>query len=105
VFTGASLTGLMAMLAVAVAVLNAVIPPLLVVSAVPPAEPLVWSHARNVMPLTVPLKSALGTKRTRVLASAASRRALAAVGLPNGDQLEPPLVEYCHVPSLSCDAE
>jgi hypothetical protein len=53
--TGASLTAFTVTLAVAVAALNAVIPPLLLASAVAPAEPLVWSHARKVIPLTVPL--------------------------------------------------
>ena len=53
------------MLALAVAVENALVPPLVVVSAVLPAVPLVWSQARKVRPLlTVPLKLAFGTKRT-----------------------------------------
>jgi hypothetical protein len=53
------------MLALAVAVEYAVVPPLVVVSAVLPAVPVVWSHARKVMPLlTVPFQLALGTKRT-----------------------------------------
>ena len=44
------------------AAVNAVAPPLLVVSATPPAKPLLWSHARNVKALaTVPKKFAAGT--------------------------------------------
>ena len=43
-------------LAVSVAVLKAVVPPLLVVSASVPLLPLVWSQARKVMALaSVPL--------------------------------------------------
>ncbi|WP_377806481.1 hypothetical protein ABNQ38_06475 (plasmid) [Azospirillum sp. A29] len=39
------------MFAVSVAVENAVLPPLVLVSAVLPAVPLVWSQARKVMAL------------------------------------------------------
>ena len=49
--TGASLTAVTVRLAVSVAVENAVMPPLLVVSASVPLPPLVWSQARNVMPV------------------------------------------------------
>ncbi len=65
---GIELTGAMFVLltvidAVSVAVENAVVPPLLVVSAVEPAVPLVWSHARNVIPLdTVPVYDVFGRK-------------------------------------------
>ena len=53
---GASLTDLMVIEAVSVAVLNAVTPPLVVVSAVLPAAPPVVSQALKVMPFaTVPL--------------------------------------------------
>src|SRR5882757_4553321 len=87
------------MLAVAVAELNAVDPPLVLTSAVLPAAPLVWSHARNVTPLvTVPLKSALGTNRMRVLASAASSREDVLLGVPKAFQFVPASVEYCHAP-------
>ena len=62
---GASLTALTVMLREAVALENALVPPLLLVSAVLPAVPLVWSQARKVMPgATVPFQLALGTKRT-----------------------------------------
>src|SRR5439155_7380544 len=101
VLTGGSLTAATAIPAVAVAALKAVVPPLLDVLAVPPAAPLVWSHARKVIPAaTVPLKFAAGTKRTRVDPSAASRRAVEVVGLPKLLQLDPPLRENCHVPLL-----
>src|SRR5215467_14203289 len=87
------------MLALAVVALNAVVPPLLVTFAVFPAVPLVWSHARKVMPLvTVPLKFAFGTKRTEVFASAASSRPTDADGEPNAVHVDPPLVVYCQVP-------
>jgi len=46
---GGSATGLIVIVDVLVAVLNAVVPPLVVVSAVLPAVPLDWSHARKVI--------------------------------------------------------
>ena len=49
--TGASLTAVTVRLAVSVAVENAVVPPLLVVSASVPLLPLVWSQARKVIAL------------------------------------------------------
>ena len=62
---GASLTELTVIAALAVALEKALPPPLLEVSAVVPAEPVVWSQARKVIPLaTVPFQLALGTKRT-----------------------------------------
>ena len=71
--TGASFTAVTVMLLLAVAALKAVEPPLVVVFAVRPAVPVVWSQARKVMPLlTVPLQFAFGTKRTKVWLSAIS---------------------------------
>ena len=69
VMTGASLTELTTRVAWAVPVENAVLPPLLVVSAVlrtPAAEavPEVRSQARNVTAPDWPLKSAAGTNRS-----------------------------------------
>ncbi len=97
--TGASFTALTTIRAVSVAVLKAVVPPLLEVLAVPPLVPLVWSHARNVIPgSTVPFQLALGTNRTLVLLLAANSRAAVFVGVPNGYQFVPLLVVYCHVP-------
>ena len=52
--TGASLTLLTVMFEVAVAVLKAVLPPLVVVSALVPTLPLVWSQARKVTEPVVP---------------------------------------------------
>ena len=46
----------------------------------------------------MPLKSALGRKRTRVVALAASRRAARELGAPNGAQFVPLSIENCHVP-------
>ena len=99
---GASLTAVTVMPAAAVALLNALVPPLVEVSAVLPAMPLVASQARKVMPLpTLPFQSALGTKRTYVLeGSAASSLAMLAVGVPKAVQVERPLVEYCQLPLL-----
>ena len=48
---GASLTAVTVRLAVSVAVLKAVLPPLVEVSAVPPLVPLLRSQARKVMAL------------------------------------------------------
>ena len=75
------------------------VPPLVLVLAVLPALPEDWSQARKVMPpATVPFQLALGTKRTEVLALAASRRAVVAAGAPNALQVLPPLVVYCQAP-------
>ena len=46
VSTGASLTAVTVMLAVSVAVLNALLPPLVELSTLLPAAPLLWSQAR-----------------------------------------------------------
>ena len=48
---GASLTSVTVMALVAVAVLKALVPPLLEVSTLLPAVPLVWSQARKVIPV------------------------------------------------------
>ena len=56
VLTGASLRAFTINEAVSVAVEKAVVPPFVLVSAVPPLVPVVWSHARNVIALAmVPL--------------------------------------------------
>ena len=88
------------MLALAVAALKAVVPPLLVTLAVFPPLPLVWSHARNVMPfVTVPLKFAFGTKRMEVFALAASRGPVKLLeGEPKAVHAPPPLVVNCQEP-------
>ena len=63
--TGASFTALTLIPALAVAALKALAPPLLLVSAVPPAVPLLRSQARKLIPpASVPFQLALGTKRT-----------------------------------------
>src|SRR4029077_19020693 len=96
---GASLTAVTVRLAVSVAVLNDVVPPLVLTSADPPFVPVVRSQARNVIAeLMVPLKSVAGTNRIRVRASAASRRAVVAEVEPKAFQLVPPFVENCQVP-------
>ncbi len=92
-------TGLTVIAAVSVAALKAVAPPPTEASAVWPLKPWVWSQARNVRPgSTVPCQSAAGTKRMRVPASEPSRRAVAAVGVPNASHVRPLLSVYCHVP-------
>ena len=99
--SGASLTAVTVMPALAVAVENALVAPLVVVSAVAPALPLVWSQARKVIPpARAPFQLASGTKRTEVLASAASRIAFTAVGAANAFHAPPLLVVYCQVPLL-----
>src|SRR5213075_537115 len=62
VIVGASLTLVTVMLDVAVAVLNAVVPPLVVVSTFVPCVPEVWSQAQNVTLAAVPFCPS-GTKR------------------------------------------
>src|SRR5262249_30223182 len=85
----------------AVALEKAVPPPLLLASTFEPAVPEVWSQARNVTALlTVPLKPELGTRRSLVLESALSSRALVGETEPTLVQLEPPSVVYCQEPWL-----
>src|SRR5262245_12564248 len=96
---GVSLTAVTVRLDVSVVVLNGVVPPLVLTSAVPPFVPAVRSQARNVIAgWIVPLKSAAGTNRIRVRASAESNRALVTDNEPRAFQLVPPLVENCQVP-------
>ena len=92
---GASFTAVTVMVAVSLAALKAVVPPLAVVSAVDPALPLVRSQARKVK-LPVVAFAVFGTKRTR----SAARSSSAAVPdrLPNAVQLPPLSTEYCQVP-------
>jgi len=86
------------MFAVAITALYGVAPPLLVVSAVPPRLPAVWSHARKLIPRSaVAVKCVLTTNRTRVSASAASSRAAGSEGVPKSVQLVP-LVAYSQWP-------
>ena len=101
VLTGASFTAVTVIALLNVALLNAVLPPLLLASAVPPAVPLLWSQARRLSPfVTLPFQFAFGTKRTQLLASVASRRAVVALGVPKAVQLAPASVEYCQAPLL-----
>src|SRR5437870_1479407 len=96
---GASFTKSTVMPAVVWAVLKGLPPPFWELSATPPLAKAFWSQARKVRPLaTVPLKSALGTKRTRVIASDASRRALLLETALNGVQLVPLSNENCQAP-------
>ena len=98
---GASLTAVTLSAADALARLKAVLPPPVAASAVRPTVPLVWSQAWNVMPAaSVPFQLALGTKRTSVPASAASKRALPVAGVPKAAQVPPLLLLYCHAPLL-----
>src|SRR4051794_17901327 len=96
---GGSFTASTAIDETAVALLNAVVPPLTVVSADAPALPVVRSQARNVSPAAVPKKFPAGINRTRVVPSAARSRALFAAGDPKLIQLVPSVVN-CHVPLL-----
>ena len=101
--TGASLTGVTVMPLLAVALLKALLPPLTLVSAVPPALPLpmLWSQARKVSPAaSVPFQLLLGTKRTALFVSAASNRAEASLTTPKALQLVPSVV-YCQTPLAS----
>ena len=83
----------------AAAALNALVPPVTVASAVLPAAPDVKSQARKVIPPdTVPFQSGPAWKRTKVLPSAASRRATPSDGLPKSVQLLPPSTLNCHAP-------
>src|SRR5687767_12006698 len=87
------------MRAVSTAVLYAPVRPTPEGTTLAPFDPCVWSHARKVIPgSTVPLKLALGRKRTRVLESEASALPSSPFGAPNGVQLAPLLMENSHVP-------
>src|SRR5438552_3995256 len=97
VSTGASLTLLTVMLEVAVAVLKAVVPPLVVVSTFVPVEPAVWSQAQNVTLAVVPLLPS-GTNRS--LSLERKSRAEELVTAPTPVQVVPASVEYCQVPVL-----
>ena len=97
--TGTSFTLVTVTSALASPLLYAVVPPLDVVFAVAPAVPLVRSQAlKDSPPDTVPLKFALGTKRTRVSASAFNRVATAMEGVVKAFQLVPPFREYSQAP-------
>src|SRR6185437_22440 len=96
--TGASLTAATLMVGEVVALLKAVVPPLVLVLAMLPGVPVLRSQARRVM-LLVPFQSALGVKRMTVVASAASSRADESVGEPKACQVVPSSV-YCQVPWL-----
>ena len=97
--TGASFTGVTVRLAVSVAVLKAVLPPLTLVLARAPLVPLVRSQARKVMASArVPFQLATGWKARRVAVSAASRRAEASLTAPRAFQVSPLSVEYHHEP-------
>src|SRR5260370_696262 len=95
--TGASLTLLTVMFDVAVAVLKAVVPPLVVVSTCVPAVPLVWSQAQNVTLPVVPFWPS-GTNRS--LSVERKSKADELLTAPTPVQVVPASVEYCHVPVL-----
>src|SRR5258707_992358 len=82
---------------VAVAVLMAVVPPLVVVSTCVPAVPLVWSQAQNVTLPVVPLAPS-GTNRS--LSLERNSKADELLTAPTPVQVVPASVEYCHVPVL-----
>ncbi|WP_427911366.1 hypothetical protein ACPWT1_11740 [Ramlibacter sp. MMS24-I3-19] len=93
------MTGVTVSAAVAVALLNALLPPGKKIRAVPPAVPLLPSQARKVKPGMAPFVFAPASPRKRTRASGASRRA------PNAEplrdcQLLPPSTLYCHVPPM-----
>lgn len=73
------------------------VPPRVEVPAVLPLIPEVWSQATKAI-LAIPWKPVLGTKRILVLGFAARSRALELPVTAMGDQVEPLLMVYCHVP-------
>src|SRR6476661_625301 len=97
---GASLTAPTTTVALAVAVLNAVVPPFNVVSAVLPAVPLLRSQARKVNAGGVPFQLGAGLKRTRHWVPESSRMALVGLAAASDVQLVPPLLLYSQVPVL-----
>src|SRR5262249_45073988 len=93
--TGASLTLLTVILDVAVAVLKAVVVPLVVVSTLLPSVPLVWSQAQNVTLPVVPFWPS-GTKRNLSLERKSNADEL--LTAPTLVQVVPASIEYCQVP-------
>ena len=76
--TGASFTALIVRLTVSANVENEVVPPVLVVLAVPPLLPAIVSHARTVRALVrTPFKLESGCRYNRLFESAESRSAVA----------------------------
>src|SRR5947208_247051 len=92
---GASLTLETVRELVAVAVLKALVPPLLEVSTLLPAVPLVWSQARKVTEADVPFCPS-GTKRSLSVERSSSAALLDTE--PTAFQVLPALVEYCQTP-------
>src|SRR5438445_427328 len=95
--TGASLTLVTVRFDVAVAVLKAVVPPLVVVSTLVPCEPEVWSQAQNVTLAVVPLAP---SETNRNLSLDRKSRAEDVLTEPTPVQVLPASVEYCQVPVL-----
>ena len=93
VMTGASFTSVTTMVAVAVEVLNAVLPPFTEASSWLPAAPVVWSQARNKKLLVSP-STALGTNRTRSVAR--NSKAVLSVTAVALCQVTPASSENCH---------
>ena len=87
-------------LAVSVADEKAVVPPFVLVSTLFPAVPLVRSQARKVMAVPRFAVEPVLCRYRRVLASAASSRALLLLTVPTWLQVVPPLVVYHQVPWL-----
>ena len=95
VIVGASFTAVTVIDAVSVAVLKAVLPPVVLTSTVLPAEPVLWSHARKARVPSAPF-IASGRKRTR--SAARSSRAEVSATAPTVAQVVPLSSEYCQVP-------
>src|SRR4051812_7209748 len=92
---GVSLTAVTVMLDVAAAELKLVMPPLVLASTFVPAEPLVWSQARNVTLPVVPFWPS-GIKRS--LSVERRSNADESLTLPTPVQVLPSSVEYSQDP-------
>src|SRR5207248_3103560 len=97
VIVGASFTLVTVIDDVALAVLNAVVPPLDVASTFVPCTPLVCSQAWKVTDAVVPFTPS-GTNRS--LSFDRSKRAELFAIAPTAAQVVPPSVENCHTPVL-----
>src|SRR5262249_9133003 len=95
--TGASFTLVTVIEAVAVAGLNAVVLPAVVVSTFVPAVPVVWSQAQNVTQAVVRFWPSCTHRSLSVEPSNSAELALTG---PTPVQVLPPSSEYCHVPVL-----
>ena len=99
---GASLTGVTARLAVSLAALNAVVPPVAPIGTYCPSPPVLRSHARKVIAsFSVPFRSPKGSIRMRAVGPSSSASSFVApliAAASTASQVVPPSRLNCQVP-------